>query len=138
MKTLFFICSLIISFAFYAQNPPSKSEEIFLNSSISEFPDEEAHFLGGSEAMMKYVIKNVLYPKSEIEKGIEGKVMVSFIVEKDGSLSNVKALNSISEALDKEAIRVVESMPKWKPAIYKNEAVRSQMTLPINFSLEKD
>lgn len=138
MKTLFLFWLLIISFAFYGQNPPPKSEEIFVNSGISEFPDEEAHFPGGSEAMMKYVIKNIIYPKSEIEKGIEGKVMVSFIVEKDGSLSNVKALNSISEALDKEAIRVVESMPKWKPAIYKNEAVRSQMTLPINFSLEKD
>jgi TonB family protein len=127
---------MIFSFAFYSQNPPTKSEEIYVNSGISEFPDDEAEFPGGSEAMMKYVIKNVIYPQSEIDKGIEGKVMVSFIVEKDGSLSNVKALNSISEALDKEAIRVVESMPKWNPATYKKEPVRSQMSLPINFALD--
>ena len=90
---------------------------------------------GGTAAMFEFIQKNVKYPESAKEKGIEGKVYVQFVVEKDGSLSSFQVLRGVSEDIDAEAIRVLKSMPKWKPGMQDGEPVRVQYTMPFKFQL---
>ena len=90
---------------------------------------------GGMNAMFDFIQKNVKYPKSAKEKGIEGKVYVSFVVEKDGSLSSFQVLRSVNEELDTEAIRVLKAMPKWKAGMQDGKAVRVHYVMPFSFKL---
>ena len=90
---------------------------------------------GGMNAMFDFIQKNVKYPKSAKEKGIEGKVYVSFVVEKDGSLSSFQVLRSVNEELDAEAIRVLKAMPKWKAGMQDGKAVRVHYVMPFSFKL---
>ncbi len=90
---------------------------------------------GGAPEMMKYLATNVKYPEEAFSKGIEGRVILTFIVEKDGSISNVKVAKSVNEAIDAEAVRVVESMPKWKPGKQNGKEVRVKYTIPVTFRL---
>ena len=91
---------------------------------------------GGQIAMMKYIMENMKYPKQAMKEGIQGRVTVSFIVEKDGRVSNVRLLHSVQSALDKEAIRVVKSMPKWTPGKHNGKPVRVRFNLPVMFKLK--
>lgn len=84
----------------------------------------------------KYLGKNVKYPEKAQKEKIQGRVTVQFIVEKDGTITNVKVLRSVHQLLDKEAIRVVENMPKWIPGTQRGEPVRVSYTVPINFRLQ--
>ena len=84
----------------------------------------------------RWVAKNVRYPMIAQENNIQGKVFVQFVVEKDGSVSNVKVAKSVDPSLDKEAIRVVKAMPKWEPAKLRGKPVRVSCTIPIGFSLQ--
>ena len=90
---------------------------------------------GGMNAMFDFIQKNVKYPKSAKEKGIEGKVYVSFVVEKDGSLSSFQVLRSVNDELDAEAIRVLKAMPKWKAGMQDGKAVRVHYVMPFKFQL---
>lgn len=90
---------------------------------------------GGYNAMFDFISKNVKYPKESKEKGIEGRVYVQFVVEKDGSLNEITVLRGVSEDIDAEAIRVVKAMPKWKPGMNEGKTVRVQYVLPFNFKL---
>ena len=90
---------------------------------------------GGANAMYEFVQKNVKYPESAKDKGIEGKVYVQFVVEKDGSLSSFQMLRGVSDDIDAEAIRVLKMMPKWKPGMKDGEPVRVQYTMPFKFQL---
>ena len=90
---------------------------------------------GGQIAMMKYIMENMKYPEQAMKKGIQGRVAVSFIVEKDGSISNVRPIHSVHTLLDKEAVRVVKSMPKWSPGKQNGKPVRVQLIVPIMFKL---
>lgn len=92
-------------------------------------------FPGGKEALMKFISENVKYPKEAEEKGLQGRVVVRYIIEKDGSISEVEIAKSVNEYLDAEAIRVVNAMPKWIPGKQKGENVRVKFTLPITFRL---
>ncbi len=98
--------------------------------------DYMPEFPGGEEAMMKFLGDNTKYPAQARENGSSGVVIVSFIVEVDGSLSNIKVLRSVEESLDNEAIRVVKSMPKWNPGKHNGEKVRVNYNLPLRFSLD--
>jgi protein TonB len=86
--------------------------------------------------MIKYLVENIKYPEEAKTKGTMGTVYVTFVVEKDGSVSNVKILRGIGSGCDEEAYRVVSGMPKWKPGKQRGEAVRCQFNLPIKFSLD--
>ena len=90
---------------------------------------------GGTAAMFEFIQKNVKYPESAKEKGIEGRVFVQFVVEKDGSLNEITVLRGVSEDIDAEAIRVVKAMPNWKPGMTEGKTVRVQYVLPFNFKL---
>lgn len=85
--------------------------------------------------MNKWLKENVHYPVIAQENGISGRVYVAFVIEKDGSITDVKVLRSVDPALDKEALRVVKSMPKWNPGQQRNKPVRVSYTVPINFTL---
>lgn len=103
---------------------------------IAEFPDREAKFKGGAKGLQSYIAHNIAYPVPAIEHNIEGKVYISFIVEKNGSISNVEIMKSAHPLLDKEAIRVVKKMPKWKPGKVGKKKVRTKCYLPIVFAIE--
>ena len=90
---------------------------------------------GGYNAMFDFISKNVKYPKESKEKGIEGRVYVQFVVEKDGSLNEITVLRGVSEDIDAEAVRVVKAMPNWKPGMNEGKTVRVQYVLPFNFKL---
>ena len=92
-------------------------------------------FPGGEQAMMKYIAENVKYPEDAKEKNQSGRVFLSFVVEKDGRVDDVKVLKSVCESVDNEAVRVVKAMPNWKPGKQKGKPVRVSYCLPITFKL---
>ncbi len=107
-----------------------ENERVFVE--VEQLPE----FPGGKKAFIQYLNENLVYPKSAYERKVEGKVVVSFVVEADGSITNVKVANSVDEDLDKEAVRVVKAMPKWIPGKHKGKAVPVLFRcLPINFQL---
>ena len=99
--------------------------------------EEMAQFPGGEQACKEWLADNVKYPKKCLKKKIEGRVLVNFFVEKDGSITDVKTMKSPHPSLSKEAERVVKAMPKWKPGQFKNVPVRTRYTLPIVFKMAK-
>lgn len=97
---------------------------------------EPAAFDGGFSELFTYISNTLVYPKEALRKDIEGKVYVSFVIDRDGSVTNVKIAKGVNELLDTEAIRIVNNMPKWKPGRFEGNLVRFEFTLPINFKLE--
>ena len=102
---------------------------------IYEVVEENAQFPGGDEACMKWLAEHLKYPSICQEQGVQGRVFVSFVVNKDGSIVDVEIKRSPDNNLSKEAERVVKSMPKWKPARQGNRSVRSRFNLPVMFRL---
>ena len=109
--------------------PWTDSDEPEAYMIVEEMPE----FLGGEEKLMEYVSNSVQYPKEAKEKGVQGIVYVSFIVEPDGNITVVKVLRGIGHGCDEEAMRVVESMPKWNPGMHHGKPVRVSYTIPIVF-----
>ena len=97
--------------------------------------DEMPQFPGGMAGMMQYLSQNIRYPQDAREAGAQGRVIVSFIVEKDGSISNARVAKSTYSSLDEEALRVVSNMPKWTPGKQNGEAVRVKYSIPVSFRL---
>ena len=109
----------------------SKDNEIFVV--VEELPE----FPGGNAAMMHFIAENIRYPKEAHEKGIQGRVITKFIVRKDGSIDSVQIVRGVDPLLDAEAIRVLESMPTWKPGKQRGQPVNVMFTLPVVFRLDK-
>ncbi|HLW40107.1 MAG TPA: energy transducer TonB [Brumimicrobium sp.] len=103
---------------------------------IVDFPDKEASFPGGTAAMQRFIAENIKYPEIAMDLGDQGRVFVEFVINRDGSIEQVKILRGVSRELDAEARRVVMSMPKWTPAEQKGEPVRARARIPINFILQ--
>jgi len=102
---------------------------------IHTFVEEWPAFPGGDTARIMYLNENLKYPKIAKETGIQGAVYVSFVVEKDGSITNVKILRGIGGGCDEEALRVINAMPKWNPGRQNGKEVRVQFNMPITFKL---
>ena len=120
------------------QTPPPVDigqEEVVVESEIIDFPDVEASFPGGAAAMQKWIGQNVQYPQTSIEMNEQGRVYLSFVVEKDGKIGNIKIERGVSIDLDKEAKRLLRKMPKWKAGEASGRKVRTRCRLPINFTL---
>ena len=98
---------------------------------------KKAQFSGGSDTLRKYLRENLTYPEEALDAGIQGTVIVSFIVRKDGTLDNVEVERSVDPSLDEEAVKVVESMPNWVPAQVDGRAVSSFYRLPVIFRLSR-
>lgn len=103
-----------------------------ISNSISAIPQ----FPGGSDSLKSYMRRNINYPETDMERKIQGRVVVSFVVEKDGSLSNITVISPLSPSLDREAVRVVRSMPRWTPAMQNGNTVRTRMSLPVSYRIE--
>jgi len=98
--------------------------------------DVKPSFPGGDDAMTRYLIANIKYPPIAKELGITGVVKLSFLIEKDGSISNIKVMDGINGGCNEEAIRVVHAMPKWSPGKQKGKLIRTQVQIPIVFFLQ--
>ena len=104
---------------------------------IEKFPDVEASFPGGYLEMMKFIQQNIDYPEDAMEFDAQGKVYLSFVVEKDGSITNIEVDRKVFPSLDREAKRVIREFPKWIPGEMKYEKVRTKVSLPISFVIAK-
>ena len=111
-------------------------EEDFSNQKIYDIVDEMPAFPGGDYELIKYIEENLNYPQDAMESGIHGRVFVKIIVEPNGSISSAKIIRGLGFGCDEEAIRVIESMPNWKPGRKNGEAVRVNMAVPVNFKLQ--
>lgn len=120
---------------------PNEESEIVPTTNDNEVKDidrvdEKPSFPGGESAMKSYLNSNVNYPVVAQENGVQGRVIVESIIEKDGSMSDVKVIRSVDPSLDREALRVVKAMPKWTPAKLKGIPVRTKCTTPVVFRLQ--
>ena len=115
-----------------ATEPVKPKEE---ENKVFDVVEQMPSFPGGQAALMNYLNSNIKYPVIAEENGIQGRVVVQFVVGKDGSISNVHVVKSVDPSLDKEAMRVVSSMPKWIPGKQNGSAVRVKYTLPVTFRL---
>lgn len=102
---------------------------------VYQVVEQQPSFPGGREELFKYLAYNVRYPIDAAKNKIEGRVLVTFVVEHDGSISNVNVANSVYPSLDKESIRVVSGMPKWIPGKDNGKTIRVKYTIPITFRL---
>ena len=93
-------------------------------------------FPGGNDALNQYMSENIKYPGDASKNGIQGRVICQFVVTKDGSITDVKVVRSVDSDLDKEAIRIIQAMPKWTPGIQREQAVNVRYTMPVNFRLQ--
>ena len=115
--------------------PPVVEEEVVAEEEIFQIVEEMPMPEGGEEALYKYLNENIRYPIVAMESGIQGRVYVTFVVEKDGSITDVKVLRGIGGGCDEEAVRVVKAMPAWKPGKQRGRPVRVLYRIPVNFTL---
>ena len=130
MKIIVLFLSLLMLSKSFSQEPP-----IVVSDECIDFPEIMAHYPGGEEAMNEFLLKNLRYPQEALENGEQGKVFLEFIVEKDGSLTNIQIMRSVSQELDKEAKRLIQAMPNWIPGEMSGEKKRTRVRLPVIFVL---
>jgi protein TonB len=109
--------------------PEPEEEEIFM------VVEDQPEFSGGTAALLEYLRKNIKYPAICRENNIQGRVLVTFIVNKDGAIVEPEVVKSVNPSLDKEALRVISTMPNWKPGSQRGKPVRVKYTVPVNFRL---
>ena len=111
------------------EEEPDEQEIFDIVENMPEFP-------GGQAALMKYLSNNIKYPTIAQENGTQGRVIVQFVVNRDGSIVDARVARSVDPYLDREALRVINSMPKWKPGMQRNKPVRVLYTCPVMFRLQ--
>ena len=116
--------------------PVQVVEEEPEEQTIFEVVENMPDFPGGQAALMQYLAKNIKYPTIAQENGTQGRVIVQFVVNRDGSIVDAKVLRGVDPYLDKEAIRVISSMPKWTPGVQNGKKVRVKFTVPVSFRLQ--
>lgn len=138
---LMIIVLLFIGGVFAQEKTPREPElkatpAVITENKIVDFPDVEAMFPGGSVAMRKFIQENVQYPEKAKENGDRGRVYVSFVIEKNGTISNVELKRGgLTPELNAEAKRLIRIMPPWKPGEVRGKAVRCRCLLPVTFVL---
>ena len=130
-----------VAFKLQGENADSKAAATPREAQVDEngvymVCDQMPMYPGGMQELMKFLQKNIQYPQDAEEKGIQGRVIVQFVVEKDGSIKDIKVVRGIDPSLDKEALRVINAMPKWEPGKHKGEAVSVKYTVPVNFKVQ--
>jgi protein TonB len=106
------------------------------NQQVFDVVEQMPEYPGGFQALFEYLGQNVKYPEDAEKQKVEGRVLANFVVETDGSISNVKVIKPAFPSLDAEAVRVLSAMPKWTPGMQSGKVVRVKFTVPINFSLK--
>ena len=147
-KLLYLILFIITNASFGQKNLRSISDSIYVieetkkddnlndKDSIVTFSEEEAQFPGGNVAMANYISTNMKYPVEAMKKKVEGRVIVAFVVTKTGELSDIKILKGVDPYVDKEALRLISEMPKWRPAQLNGRSVNQRKSIPIIFALK--
>ena len=130
---LMLLVALLSSTAVMAQKTVIKKNQS--KEPVFDVVEVMPQFPGGQDSLMSFLMHTVKYPKEAMEKGVQGRVVVQFIVEKDGTVSSPNVIRAVTPALDQEAIRVVQSMPKWAPGKQRGKEVRTKFTLPVTFRL---
>lgn len=115
---------------------PVVTEEASDEGTVFQVVEQMPEFPGGMKALMKFLSDNIRYPSVAQDNGIQGRVMLDFVVNKDGSIVDVHVLKGVDTSLDNEAVRVVKSMPKWRPGRQRGKAVRVKYVLPVVFRLQ--
>lgn len=115
-----------------APEPPKHEEETKIFDVVEQMPA----FPGGNAALMQYLSSSIKYPVVAQENGVQGRVVISFVVERDGSITDVQVARSVDPSLDKEAVRVVKGMPHWIPGKQNGSAVRVKYNVPVSFRLQ--
>lgn len=115
--------------------PPVVEEEVVPEETIFQIVEEMPSPAGGTQALYEYLAKNIRYPIAALESGVQGRVYLNFVVEKDGSITDVKVLRGIGAGCDEEAVRVVKAMPKWSPGKQLGRPVRVLYSIPVIFNL---
>ena len=119
-----------------AAPPPPPAPKPEVSNKVFDIVEEMPHFPGGPAALQAFLSSNTKYPVVAQENGVQGRVIVSFVVERDGSITDVKVVRSVDPSLDREATRVVRSMPRWSPGKQNGSAVRVKYTVPVVFRLQ--
>lgn len=132
MKNLLLLLSIFSTGILFAQKTKSKNNDAPLTI-VEQMPS----YKGGEAAMMKFIQKNVKYPEVERNAGITGTCYITFVVERNGKISNIQVLRGVAggKGCDKEAVRVISKMPRWNPGKQNGKLVRVQFNLPIKYSL---
>ena len=115
---------------------PKQEVKQEVTQKIFDVVEQQPSFPGGQSALLSWLSSNIHYPPVAEENGIQGRVVVSFVVEPDGSISNVQVVRGVDPSLDKEAVRVTKAMPKWVPGKQNGQAVRVKYNLPVTFKLQ--
>ena len=119
-----------------AAPPPPPAPKPEVSNKVFDVVEEMPSFPGGQAALMSFLSSNIKYPVVAQENGVQGRVIVGFVVERDGSITDVKVMRSVDPSLDREAQRVVRAMPRWKPGKQNGSAVRVKYTVPVVFRLQ--
>lgn len=140
--TFLFVLFGALSSVFGQSNAPqttvedtTKRNARYTGDGIFDIIEEEPVFPGGDEAMQQFIRDNLVYPAEAKEKGEQGKVYVRFVVEADGTITNVVIARGVSPSIDAEALRIVKLMPNWNPGMYKGTPVLTNVVIPIVFKL---
>ena len=128
-KVLIMMLTMLFGFSITEAQAQRKDKVYDIVEVMPQYP-------GGMPELMQYLAKNIKYPIQAQKKGIEGRVTVRFIVEKDGSISNVTVVRHIHPLLDKEAVRVIKAMPKWSRGMLNGKPVRVKFNIPVAFRLK--
>lgn len=128
------IVMLAFLFLLFGLNESSFAQEP-TDGEVYQIVDDMPKFPGGEDALFKFLGENIQYPEKAKELGVQGVVYVSFVIEESGELGNVKVIRGIGAGCDEEAIRVIKSMPNWKPGTINGKEVRVQYNLPIRYTL---
>jgi protein TonB len=134
MKVLRIFATVLFLFSVFTFNVDAQNK-VSEKSGVYRTVDEMPAYPGGKDALRNFISQNVKYPDKAKKQGVQGKVFVSFVINKKGEVRNAKIERGVSPEIDKEAIRVIKSMPKWTPGKEKGKPAKVQFTVPINFAL---
>ncbi len=132
MKKLILLAAVAL---FCGTSAMAQTDEV--DEAVFVVVEKSPEFPGGDDSLYAFIGRNIKYPEAAKKNKIEGRVFVTFVIEKDGQVSNAKLLRDIGGGCGEEALRVVNSMPKWKPGTQRGNPVRVQFNLPIMFQLQK-
>lgn len=131
-KLIVLLIGMALPLFSYSQNNNNAVKGEGAEYAINEL-DQQPEFPNGNEGLGKYLSENIKYPKKALKKNIMGKVHVQFVIDKTGKVTDVVAVRGVDKSLDKEAVRVIKSMPNWKPGMKDGQPVKVKYTIPINF-----
>lgn len=133
-KLFFIMFALFATHAMgYAQEDSTTAK---IETSVESVIEKQPEFPGGMNALMQYLQRSIRYPAICQQQGVQGRVVVQFVVDTDGSITDIQVVKRVNPHLDKEAVRIISAMPKWIPGMQKGENVRVRYAIPVNFRLE--